>query len=594
MNIALIVKNIVLAGTEGCEREENKKVIKIINALSFVTALAASLIGTLIYFYTRSLEIEIPAMCEAALFSSVILWNKYKRYNTANLFFILTHTVSALYFGIILGQLINITLVAVFIFGLSFLILRSKKLLAIAIAAIGLTLILLEVNFYYQIFQPLQLSRQNQFILRWLALFVLLGFDVFGVLLTIYYMKENRSLYLSVKEYSEKLEATVKDLEFANLSKRVYLRETSHEIRTPLNAVFGISQLLEMIIKRAADKDEKISSTDFKEMTDLVISLNAASYHARNVVNNVLELSTIEAGKLNEINKVVFHLKPWIESVVQIHGYIAQSKEVKLILNIDESAKRAALISDKVKLTQIISNLLSNAIKFSPEKAAVNLQVFTGGTSLYIKVSNSGEGISEEKQMAIFEPFVTGKNGFTEGTGLGLYITKFLIELLSGTITLKTAQGKGTTFEICFPNVFAEPSTIQHSDTSNTQLCNLNDKKILMIDDDKMARTLISRYLTNAGSHFIQAENGIEGIERAREEKPDIIILDSHMPGMSGKETLLHIRHDQSLQNIPVILASGDAYKESREELLNAGANDFLTKPIKFTELHKAISQFIC
>ena len=593
MNVAHIVKSIVSAGTDGCDREGDKKIVRIINALCFVTALAAALIGTLIYLYTRSLEIEIPAICEALLFSSVICLNRYRRYNAANLLFILTHTVAALYFGIILGQLINITLVAVFIFGLSFLILRSKKLLAIAISAIGLTLILLEINFYYQIFQPLQLSLQNQFMLRWLALVVLLGFDVFGVLLTIYYMRENRSLYLSVKEYSEKLEATVKDLEFANLSKRIYLRETSHEIRTPLNAVFGISQLLETIVTKASDRYNMADHPELHEIKDLVTSLNAASYHTCNIVNNVLELSTIEAGKLNEINKVVFHLKPWIEGVVQMHGYIAQTKGIRLTLNIDESTTLAVLVSDKVKLTQIVINLLSNAIKFSPENDIISLQMFTGGTSLYLKVKNNGEGISKEKQIAIFEPFVTGKNGFTEGTGLGLYITKFLVELLNGSITLRSAAGRGATFEICFPEVFADPAAYEHVDTPNHHLCSLKEKKILMIDDDKMARNLISRYLKNAGSHFIQAENGFEGIEKAYEEKPDIIILDSHMPGMSGKETLLHIRHDQFLQNIPVILASGDAYKESREELLKAGADDFLTKPIKFTELHKSISQFI-
>jgi len=590
MNVAHVVKIILLAGTQRCEREEERKRIRIINCLCLITALAAFSIGSLFYAFTHSLRIVIPAICEGIFFSSVIFLNWKHQTNTASLVFLLTHTISALYFGVILGPIINISLIAVFLFGLSFMVFKSKKLRLIAISVTGITLILLEINFYQQIFQPVLLSRENQFLLRWIALGAFLGFDV---LVITYFVNENSSLLLSTKKYSKTLEATVKKLEFANLSKRIYLRETSHEIRTPLNAVFGISQLLEMMIKRAADNGETIDPAEFREMTDLVNSLNAASYHARNIVNNVLELSTIEAGKVNEIHKVVFHLKPWIEGVAQMHSYIAQTKGVKLTLNIDEFTLPAVLISDKVKLTQIVTNLLSNAIKFSPEKGVISLQVFTGGSSLYVKVSNSGEGISKEKQIAIFEPFVTGKNGFTEGTGLGLYITKFLVELLNGSITLKTAPGKGATFEVCFPDVFADPSSYEPAEKDTPALCSLKEKKILMIDDDKMARTLISMYLKNAGSHFIQAENGFEGIEKAREEKPDIIILDSHMPGMSGKETLLHIRHDQFLQNIPVILASGDAYKESKEELLNAGADDFLTKPIKFTELHKAISQFI-
>ncbi|HVI46985.1 MAG TPA: ATP-binding protein [Chitinophaga sp.] len=593
MHIAKIVIAIIKAGTEQCEREEDKKRIRIINALCLTTASAAILIGSLIYVFTRDLRIEIPAICEGMLFLSVIFFNKYNRHNTASLFFILTHTISALYFGIILGQLINITLVAVFIFGLSFLIIRSKQLLIIAICAIGLTLLLLEVNFYYQIFQPLQLSRQNQFILRWLALFVLLGFDVFGVLLTIHYMRENRFLYTSLKDYSEKLEKSVKELEFANLSKRVYLRETSHEIRTPLNAVFGISQLLEMIMNKVSDNGS-ISPAELRETISLVGSLNAASYYTRNIVNNVLELSTIEAGKLNGVQKVVFHLRPWIESIVQMHGYIGQAKGVRIALNIDESTKGALLITDKIKLTQIVTNLLSNAIKFSPEVGVVTIELFTGGTNLYLKVIDNGEGISKEKQQSIFQPFESGKNGFVEGTGLGLYIAKCLVELLKGTITVRSVLERETTFEVCFPEVFADPLVyVDVQGDDNTPLCSLREKKILMIDDDKLARTLVSMYLTDAGSYFIHAENGIEGIEKARVEKPDLIILDSHMPGMSGKETLINIRHDQLLHDIPVILASGDAYKETRDEMLNAGADEFLTKPLKFSELHRAISQFM-
>ncbi|MEC5147386.1 Signal transduction histidine kinase [Chitinophaga sp. 180180018-2] len=591
MHITHVVKTILEAGTQSCERKEDAKRIRIINCLCLITALAAFSIGSLIYAFTLNLKIEIPAICEGILFSFVILLNWRREYNMASLVFLLCHTISALYFGVILGPVINISLIAVFLFGLSFMVFKSKRFRTVAICATGLTLVLLEVNFYYQIFSPVYLSRENQFLLRWIALVVFLGFDV---LVITYYVKENNSLLFSTKMYSRKLETTVKQLEFANLSKRVYLRETSHEIRTPLNAVFGISQLLEMIMKKVSDENEITDYAALNEMIELVTSLNAASYHTRNIVNNVLELSTIEAGKIDDIHKVVFHLKPWIESIVHMHKYIAEEKGIRLAVVIDESTMASLLVADKVKLTQIVTNLLSNAIKFSPEFGIVNLQLFTGGKSLYLKVTDNGEGISKEMQQSIFEPFVTGKNGFIEGTGLGLYITKHLVELLNGSITLKSIPAKGTTFEVCFSDVFADAldgsDAQEHCDLS---LCSLKEKRILMIDDDKMARTLVSRYLTGAGSHFIQAENGIEGIKKAREEKPDVIILDSHMPGMSGKETLLHIRHDQSLFNIPVILASGDVYKESKEELLNAGANDFLTKPLKFTELHRAISQVI-
>lgn len=174
MNVARFVKSIVLAGTEKCEREEDKKRIRIINCLSFVTALAAFSMGSLLYMFTGTLRIEIPAVCEGLLFSFVIFLNWKHLNNTANLFFLLTHTISALYFGILLGPLINISLIAVFLFGLSFMAFKSTRLRFIAICATGLTLILLEVNFYLQIFHPVQLSLENQFLLRWIALAVFL------------------------------------------------------------------------------------------------------------------------------------------------------------------------------------------------------------------------------------------------------------------------------------------------------------------------------------------------------------------------------------------------------------------------------------
>ncbi|WP_212006536.1 ATP-binding protein [Chitinophaga sp. HK235] len=577
------IKSLTQAGTTGLSEEDSKNV-RIINTVSLFTAILAISISALLYYHTRLLGILIPAQLEGISFLILVWLNKKGVYRLARLGVLFIFCVTALYFDIILGQNINLALICVFLFCLTLLVYNDPKERLMGIFITVLTLFFMELNFYKSFFQPYQLSISNQFFLRWTALTCFLSFNAIVIL---YYVKDRKMWYDKLKSYSASLEDMVQQLKAANQAKRVYLRETNHEIRTPLNAIFGIGQLLET---KLANYDG--STTSLCEIQELVTHLNSSSIFAKNIVNNVLELSRIESGIKENVHNVYFHTAIWIRELVQMHYYLARSQKVKLELIMDESSLPKKLFTDKIKLTQIVTNILSNAIKYSQEDGKVTIQLYQEDNDFFIVIEDQGKGISPEQQVTIFEPFVTAGNGFIEGTGLGLYISRQLALMLNGNLELRSEEGKGSVFTISLNNIQTDASPDKSTQPTEV-LCDLNRKRVLVIDDDSMSRMILSKYLREAGCELYEAADGKDGLSKARSERPDFIVLDTQMPIMDGRETLKNIRRDRNISHIPVIITSADSFMESRNEMMAAGASEFIPKPIEFRALHQVLSRII-
>ncbi|SEW46724.1 Signal transduction histidine kinase [Chitinophaga sp. YR573] len=587
-----------LTVTTGCSNvlDENKKrTIRIVNLVCLTTALMSIVFGLGCYFLMGGALIYLPAILETILLLSMIYVNKEGWFTAASMGTILINNLTIQYYSAVLGRVTEVYLLFIFLVGLSMLIFDNKRL---RIISIGLTIACFlagEINIYNGYVPKLLITGDHnltaQFVIRWVTIPGILGLD----LMVIYYYMKNidrlrknalehveNKLRLA-KEYNAELLNLVAQLEKATDAKSIFVRETSHEIRTPLNAIFGISQLLQLKV----EQNKSLAPIRF-----LADHLYAASYNTKEIINNILEFSKIEAGKQDKAQPAVFNIRDWIADTVNMHQYVAIIKNVKIKFSVDDEMPEQ-LNADKILLSKTLNNLLSNAIKFTTQDSHVTLRIFSSNKKWYIQVTDQGAGIPEDRLRTIFDAFVTERNIFLEGTGLGLHITQKLVECLQGRIEVSSILGKGTTFTVILPLIKAGKSTDTDPDNRPEQLVNLNDTTILIIEDDKMCQLVLSRFLCGLGSRVMLAEDGLEGLLLAKASRPDVIILDSHIPGMSGKETLACIREDTLLKNIPVIIASGDPFKEASDELLKAGANEYMLKPIEFKTLHTTLSKYI-
>jgi CheY-like chemotaxis protein len=199
-------------------------------------------------------------------------------------------------------------------------------------------------------------------------------------------------------------------------------------------------------------------------------------------------------------------------------------------------------------------------------------------------------GIEKEKHESIFDVFVSEGNNFTAGTGLGLPITRHLVELLGGKVTVESTVGTGSTFTVRLPLITGDSNQTDHE---QNMLSYFHHKSVLVIDDDKMSSTILSHFLSDAGIDIQIATDGITGLAAADLKTPDLIILDTQMPGMDGIETLKRIKADSLLMDIPVIIVSGDAFTETSNHFLALGANDYISKPIEYKQLCEVIGKYL-
>jgi signal transduction histidine kinase/CheY-like chemotaxis protein len=391
-----------------------------------------------------------------------------------------------------------------------------------------------------------------------------------------------------VRERTTQLAVTNKELDLRNREveratklKSKFLASMSHELRTPLNAIVGFSDLLaEGTPGQLNDKQKRF-----------VNHIKQGSAHLLQLINDILDLSKIEAGQL-EMRAEEFSVKDTLPEVLSTIHPLAMAKNIQ----VEQTVESQSLVkADRVRFKQILYNLLSNAVKFTPNGGRVAIDCIDHWDFVRVSVTDSGIGIRPEDQKVIFDEFrqVAGSaDGAQEGTGLGLAITKRLVEQQGGQISVESELGKGSRFTFSLPaaatksevHAVLEPAT-GSATTASGRLTPL----VLVVDDEGSARELLASYL-EPEYRVATAESGVEALKKAEQLRPDAITLDVLMPGSNGFETLAALRKNPETANIPVIILS---IVDQKQVGFALGATDYLVKPVRKPALLEVIRRHV-
>ncbi|MEI3529935.1 MAG: ATP-binding protein [Bacilli bacterium] len=385
----------------------------------------------------------------------------------------------------------------------------------------------------------------------------------------------------------EQLNIAKEQAEKANNAKSDFLSNMSHEIRTPLNAIVGFSQAL---------SEEDISDSAKEEVNDII----SASQSLLEIVNGILDISKIEANKLEIIN-TDYSFKKVFNELVNLTKARMGDKPLDFKYTYDDSIPEV-LFGDHVRLKQVILNLLTNAVKYTKEGYVdfkVSSVIKGDICRLIVSVEDSGIGIKTEnidRLFSKFERFDIEKNITIEGTGLGLAITKKLVDLMHGKIIVQSIYGRGSKFTVAIDqrivNKKAEDIEQPKIDI-NTKDRDFSDKKILVVDDNKINIKVAERLLKDYKVQVESVISGFECLDKVNEgNKYDLILLDDMMPKMSGVETLKKLKSIEGY-NIPTVALTANAISGMREKYLNDGFDDYLSKPIDKNELTTIINKFL-
>jgi two-component system NtrC family sensor kinase len=381
-----------------------------------------------------------------------------------------------------------------------------------------------------------------------------------------------------VEQRTREVEEKSRQLEMASQHKSQFLASMSHELRTPLNAIIGLT---EMMVTNAARFGTEKAAEPLRRV-------QRAGTHLLGLINQVLDLSKIEAGKL-ELSPESVNLAPLIDEVVGTARQLAEQNNNRLI--VESQPNLGQLIVDPMRLRQILLNLLSNACKFT-KQGEVTLhvkKVVNGRNWIEFAVADTGIGMTPAQQIKLFEEFTQADSSTARqygGTGLGLAITRKLARMMGGDVTVTSEPGKGSIFTVRLPgSAESQARSLTTSDGRRSPHADC----VLVIDDDATARELIADHLKAEGFSVVTAAGGVEGLKLAKELRPTAITLDVMMPDLDGWSVLAALRQDPELAEIPVIMIT---IVDEHRRGIALGAAGYLTKPIDRERLHRLVTRF--
>lgn len=412
-------------------------------------------------------------------------------------------------------------------------------------------------------------------------------------------------LFEEVKQANLEADAARKTAEQANAAKSAFLSTVSHELRTPLTSVLGFAKIIKKRLEEkvfpATEKDDPKMSKTIHQISENLNVVIAEGERLTNLINDVLDLAKIEAGKM-EWNMEPLSVSEILDRAVAATSALFMQKNLKLEKDVDEALPLVS--GDKDKLIQVVVNLLSNAVKFTNE-GFVACRVSRNKNEVVVAITDTGIGIAPEDHAAVFEQFKQVGDTLTDkpkGTGLGLPICKEIIEHHDGKIWLESTLGKGSTFFFSLPLIAERSATIKpiHFDDLVRQLkqqveqSRLNLKgtnpSVLIVDDDEAIRSLLRQELGDAGYLIEEAQNGQEALAYVREKHPDLIILDVMMPEMNGFDVAAILKNDPQTMDIPIIILS---VVQDKSRGYRIGVDRYLTKPINTQELFTEVGSLL-
>ena len=395
--------------------------------------------------------------------------------------------------------------------------------------------------------------------------------------------RQAQELEHRVEERTRELSAATAEADRANQAKSEFLSRMSHELRTPLNAILGFAQLLEI----------DAASPEQQESVDQILR---AGRHLLGLINEILDISRIEAGRL-QLSVEPVPVRETVRQAIELVQPSAAEPHVSVRAEvIDENLH---VLADRQRLQQVLLNLLSNSIKYNRPGGTVTVSCEAGAEGrLRIHVTDTGDGIAADKLQRLFTPFdrLGAEASAVEGTGLGLALSKTLVEAMGGTLRVQSRPGTGSTFSVelavaSAPGVadVVTPAAIEPTADDGTGRA---PRKILYIEDNLSNLRLVQSVLARrAATTVLSAMQGRVGIALARDHRPDLILLDRHLPDMSGDEVFRLLRDDPRTRDIPVIVLSADAIPARMQRLLEAGVRAYLTKPLDVPSLLAAVDE---
>ena len=391
-------------------------------------------------------------------------------------------------------------------------------------------------------------------------------------------------------ELERRVEERTRELERALRAKDEFLASMSHELRTPLNAILGLSEsLAESVAGPLNEKQQRYVKT-----------ISESGNHLLSLINDILDLARIESGQV-VLNITEVQLQQVCQASLRMINQLAHKKEQEVSLEIEDDID--SIWVDERRLKQILVNLLSNAVKFTPAGGKLGLTVHAdrGEKRVMFTVWDNGIGISENDFTRLFQPFVQLDSSLSReapGTGLGLALVAQMARLHGGSVSVESQPSLGSRFTVTLPwePALATDVELRLRSTGKFRAIHPEAKDrpiILLIEDTKDATVIVTDYLQMAGYQVLSARDALTGLDLAKRTRPDLILMDIHLPGIDGLEATRRLRADAEFRTLPIIALTALAMPGDRERCLAAGATDYVTKPVSLKKLAAMIDEYL-